>query len=238
MRRCDISMGGCSPRSAPRSWMGRLAPAPHRFAGRPRLLSLGAHQSPAGRPGKRESAARNGMGGVSNGDDFLSPWSELPPWADDLWRTTTGIVQVDAQARARPHTAQHVWVVLGREEPLACSWGGGRGGLGSRVASFIYRRRPPPTTGQGPLLLRATSGSTTSSLEPTRDSTPGQRQPSPPPTMSSSAPEEYAGESGYANSGGDSLTENLNIYYSVRFPLERGCRSGADPSRMATLLGS
>ncbi|KAK1826558.1 ammonium transporter mep2 [Podospora conica] len=32
--------------------------------------------------------------------------------------------------------------------------------------------------------------------------------------MSSGAPEEYTGESGYAYSGGDSLTEDLNIYYS------------------------
>lgn len=56
--------------------------------------------------------------------------------------------------------------------------------------------------------------------------------------MSSSPPEEYTGEAGYANSGGDSLTENLNIYYSVRFPLERVCGIGADPSRMATLPGS
>lgn len=39
--------------------------------------------------------------------------------------------------------------------------------------------------------------------------------------MSSGTPEAYAGEAGTANSGGDSLTENLNIYYSVRFPLER-----------------
>src|SRR6187551_1812784 len=115
MRRCDISRGCPPPRSAPRSWLGR--PAPHRFAGRPAPLSLGTHQSPSGRHGKRERAARNGMGG---GDDFLSPWSELPPWADDLWRTTTGIVQVDAQARARPRTAQHVWVVLvGRDPWLA-----------------------------------------------------------------------------------------------------------------------
>lgn len=39
--------------------------------------------------------------------------------------------------------------------------GGEGGGLGSRVASFIYRRRPPSTTSLGSLLLRATSGSTT-----------------------------------------------------------------------------
>lgn len=56
--------------------------------------------------------------------------------------------------------------------------------------------------------------------------------------MSSSAPEAYAGEAGYANSGGDSLTENLNIYYSVRFLLDRGCGSGANLSRMVTLPGS
>jgi len=56
--------------------------------------------------------------------------------------------------------------------------------------------------------------------------------------MSSSAPEAYAGESGYANSGGDSLTENLNIYYSVRFSSGREYGSGANPSRMATLPGS
>ncbi|KAK0751880.1 hypothetical protein B0T18DRAFT_79077 [Schizothecium vesticola] len=172
-RKCGdaTSAGGCSPRSAPRSWMGRLAP--HRFAGRQRLLSLGTHQSPAGRHGKRERAARNGMGGVSNGDDFLSPWSELPPWTDDLWRTTTGIVQVDAQARAQPGTAQHVWVVLGREEPLACSWGGGLGGLGSRVASFIYRRGPPddrPGTSSSPcnLGLNHQSFGTDQRLDPSR----------------------------------------------------------------------
>lgn len=76
IRRCNISRGR-SPRPAPRSWLGWLAP--HRFAGRPGLLSLDTHQSPAGRHGKREKAARNGMGGVSNGDDSLSPWSELPP---------------------------------------------------------------------------------------------------------------------------------------------------------------
>ena len=57
--------------------------------------------------------------------------------------------------------------------------------------------------------------------------------------MSSGAPEEYAGESGYAYAGGDSLTENLNIYYSVRLPLELGYwRAVLTSARMATLLGS
>lgn len=99
------------------------------------------------------------MGGVSNGDDFLSPWSELPPpWADDMWRTTTGIVQVDAQARARPRTAQHVWV--GRDPWLGS---GGRGGRSGQSRRQLYLpSSSPPTTGLGSLLLRATSGSTTS----------------------------------------------------------------------------
>ena len=34
--------------------------------------------------------------------------------------------------------------------------------------------------------------------------------------MSAGTPTEYAGVSGIADSGGDSLTEDLNVYYSVR----------------------
>jgi len=144
-RTCDdaTSAGGAPPPVCPTIMVG--AACPHRFAGRPAPLSLGTHQSSSGRHGKRERAARNGMGGVSNGDDFLSPWSELPPWADDLWRTTTGIVQVDAQARARPRTAQHVWVVLGREGSLACSSGGG--GSGQSRRQLYLPSSSPPTTG-------------------------------------------------------------------------------------------
>lgn len=98
------------------------------------------------------------MGGVSNGDDFLSPCSELPPLGrrhveDDHGNSPSGCPSERATS--------HGTACLGREGPLAWFWGEGRGGLGSRVASFIYRRRPPSTTSLGSLLLRATSGSTT-----------------------------------------------------------------------------
>lgn len=36
--------------------------------------------------------------------------------------------------------------------------------------------------------------------------------------MSSGPVEEYTGVEGVANPGGDSLTEDLNVYYSVKLP--------------------
>jgi len=63
--------------------------------------------------------------------------------------------------------------------------------------------------------------------------------------MSAGVPTEYAGVSGIADSGGDSLTEDLNIYYSVCFFLALRCagptiqwaRANQFP-RMATSPGS
>jgi hypothetical protein len=43
--------------------------------------------------------------------------------------------------------------------------------------------------------------------------------------MSAGPLTEYAGISGVADSGGDSLTEDFNIYYSVRTPSELYSRS-------------
>ena len=60
--------GSCPP-SAPRSSLGWFAP--HRFDGRPGPLSLTTHQSPIERHGKREKAARNGMGGRLERRRFL-----------------------------------------------------------------------------------------------------------------------------------------------------------------------
>lgn len=65
-----------------------------------------------------------------------------PPWADDMWRTTTGIVQVDAQARGRPRTAQHVWV--GRDPwPDSGGRGGGGGSGQSRRQLYLPSSSPP-----------------------------------------------------------------------------------------------
>lgn len=41
--------------------------------------------------------------------------------------------------------------------------------------------------------------------------------------MSAGPLETYNGTSGVANNGGDSLTEDLNIYYSVRMAPEQDC---------------
>jgi len=60
--------------------------------------------------------------------------------------------------------------------------------------------------------------------------------------MSAGPLTEYAGASGFADTGGDSLTEDLNVYYSVsNNSLHRGSLSrprANNPDRMATSPGS